>query len=336
MPDLRDMDDPATWEDLDSEEEATDGQRPLPSFARIVGFLLFVALVLMTARQPPRQDAGTPDAPSHLGMSVQAEVDRPAQYAWLSARERKSYQPLIDRIPPPAGATRVYAAAGGFADWLRFLPVLPEDAPVMTAKRETILPADHPSLAAVIALQPQTTRTLTASNILIRLRAEYLWATGRAEQAAFHFASGYLSSWHEWAEGHRPMVRGRNVTLSRSAPADSSRTNYCGYMESVFRYGNFDSLWHDTDKAADFSVEGGDVFLRRGRGGHAVMVLDVATDPQGRVAVLLGQGGSPPQTFHVLRGTDGSPWFALSRTAPIDLGPKGQFQLTDLRHWKGG
>lgn len=337
MPDRHDMaDDPETYHDVESDEEAADAPGPRPSLARILGAMFFLAIVLMTARQARQPDSQPGDVQPAGSPTVRAEIDRPAQYAWLTAKERKSYQPLIDRFPPPQGFRRVQAAVGSFADWLRFLPVLPEGTPVKTAAREILLPADHPSLAAVIALQPQTPKTLTASNVLVRLRAEYLWAVDRADQAAFHFASGHLSPWREWAEGYRPTVRGREVSLSKGAPADSSRANFCGYLEGVFKYGNFDSLWHDTDKATDAAVEGGDVFLRRGRTGHAVMVLDVATDPQGHVDVLLGQGGSPPQTFHVLRGKDGSPWFPLSRTAPIDVGPKGQFQLTDLRHWKSG
>jgi len=324
------------YDDEESEDEAVVSPGPPPSLARIVAVVLFLGLVLMTSRQVRRPETGPGDAHPPQEAPARVEIDRPAQYAWLSAKERKSYQPLADRIPAPTGFTRVPAPIGGFSDWLRFLPVLPEGTPVRNAKKEIAVPADHPSLAAVVALQPQAAKTLNTSNILVRLRAEYLWSTGKTDQAAFHFASGHLSSWREWAEGYRATVKGREVSLSKGAPPDSSRTSYCGYIEGVFKYGNYDSLYHDTETAGDSAVEGGDIFLRRGRAGHAVMVLDVATGPRGQVAVLLGQGGTPPQTFHVLRGKDGSPWFMLSRTAPIDVGSKGTFQLTDLRHWKWG
>jgi hypothetical protein len=334
MPDRPEMtDEPENYDDLESEEESARTPPP-PSIARILGVVLFLVIVLMTSRQVRRAEPKPEDARPTEAAPARVDVDRPAQYAWLSAKERKSYQPLTERIPLPTGFSRVPVQNGTFADWLRYLPAMPEGTPVRNAKKEIVLPADHAGLAAVVALQPQTARTLVASNMLVRLRAEYLWASGKLDQAAFHFASGHLSSWREWADGYRSTVKGREVSLSKSAPPDSSRTSFCGYLEGIFKYGNFDSLHHDTDKAADGAVEGGDVFLRRGRAGHAVMVLDVATDPRGCVAVLLGEGGSPPQTFHVLRGKDGSPWFPLSRSAPIDLGPKGTFQLADLRHWK--
>ena len=36
-------------------------------------------------------------------------------------------------------------------------------------------------------------------------------------------------------------------------------------------------------------------------------------------AVTLGEGFTPPQSFHVIRQSDGSPWFSLNRAAPISI-----------------
>jgi hypothetical protein len=63
------------------------------------------------------------------------------------------------------------------------------------------------------------------------------------------------------------------------------------------------------------------------------MILDIATDGRGRVKVLLGEGGTPAQAFHVLRNDAGSAWFLITQTRPIDLGRRGVFTLKDLRHW---
>ena len=67
----------------------------------------------------------------------------------------------------------------------------------------------------------------------------------------------------------------------------------------------------------------------------AVLVLDVATDQEGHVRVLLGQGGQPAQTFHVVSSPDGTPWFTVSQTPGISLGPRETLKLKNLRHWKG-
>ena len=71
-----------------------------------------------------------------------------------------------------------------------------------------------------------------------------------------------------------------------------------------------------------------------GRAAHAVMILDVATSPAGRVKVMLGEGGNPAQTFHVLRAEDGTGWFAVSKSTGIALRGKESLKLKDLRHWR--
>jgi hypothetical protein len=330
-------DDSTDFDEDEAEEQAEQPARGFrPSFAHVLGAVLFVAIVLMTAREVSRPGShlGDESATNLSHAAPEPVANRPGQYAWLSAKQRKSYEPLVERIPPPAGFARVEAPPGSFADWLRCLPLMPPETPVTAAKGEVILRADHASLAAVVALQPQTTKTLSASNMLVRLRAEYLWAIGKADDAAFHFTSGHLSTWQSWAQGERPTVHGRDVAISKGAPADASRTNYCGYLESIFRYGTVYSLLLDTDKSAEATPEGGDVFVRPGRPGHAVMILDVAVGPQGQVRVLLGEGGTPAQTFHVLRYSQSDPWFPLSYSQPINLGLKNIFHLKDLRRWK--
>ena len=202
-----------------------------------------------------------------------------------------------------------------------------------TAKRQVLLRPDDPALATVIALQPSGERLLNATNMLIRLRGEYCWATGRAEYVGFHFTSGHFFDWRSWADGVRAEVKGRNVALSRTAPVDDSRANFCCYLETIFRYATVYSLYKDTQAAGDSAIAAGDVFIRLGQPGHAVMVLDVATDDAGQVIALLGQGGTPAQTFHVARSPSGSPWFPIAHTQPINLGKPGVFNAKDLRHW---
>ena len=302
---------------------------------RAGGGVILIAIVLSTTRQ------ATSPAPLHSEVIREAAPDpsvpRPAervkQYAWLSKEARRTYVPLYDRIREPVGFTRVKLAPGGFGDWLRYLPVAPEGTPVTTAKRQVVLPPDDPALAAAIALQPSGQRLLTAANMVIRLRGEYCWAAGVADRIGFHFTSGHFFDWRSWADGVRAEVKGRNVTLNRTTLVDESRSNFCCYLETIFRYATVYSLYKDTQPAGDSAIEAGDVLIKLGQPGHAVMVLDVATDDAGHVIALLGQGGTPAQTFHVVRCSAGSPWFPIAYSQPIDLGKRGVFQVKDLRHW---
>ncbi len=311
--------------------------RWLRGVLQAAGGIVVIAVVLSTTRQVSSPTLVYSEA---IGSSVAEDSsesvgDRAGHYAWLSKSARRSYEPLARRIETPPGYTRVAVPARSFADWLRHLPVAPEEIPVTTARGEVVLAAKHPNLAAVVALQPHGRRLLNAANMMIRLRAEHGWTTGRLDGLAFHFTSGHRSGWQAWASGIRASVRGREVAFRRKAPADDSRDSFCCWLETVFRYATTYSLLDDTRPAEDQAVEPGDILLRRGRPGHALMVLDIATNDDGRVRVLLGQGGTPAQTFHVLRNDAGSAWFPITRDGKIDLGERGDFTLKNLRHWVG-
>ncbi|MBN2562977.1 MAG: hypothetical protein JXQ75_18800 [Phycisphaerae bacterium] len=330
---------------------------------RVVGAVFVLPfIVLSTARQASSPALLHSETVSQKGVDEDAAwaVDRAGHYTWLSKKARQDCVPLAARIPAPAGFARVSVPVGSFADWLRYLPTASEAASVMTARSKVVLAADHPNLAAVIALQPHGERLLNATNMLIRLRAEYSWFAGRGAGLAFHFTSGHRASWQAWAGGARPSVDGREVEFRRAAEADGSRESFCCYLEVVFRYASSYSLLDDTRAAEDRAIEAGDIFVRPGRPGHALMILDIATDAadatdvagapgegtrwaergstaqpaaRAQVKVLLGQGGTPAQTFHVLRNDAGSAWFPITQTQVIDLGKRGVFRLKDLRHW---
>ena len=192
---------------------------------------------------------------------------------------------------------------------------------------------DDPNLAAVVVLQPHTRRLLSATNMMLRLRAEYAWSAGDLDALGFHFACGHLSNWKAWARGMRPLAAGRSVRFAETGIKDNGRTNFCVYLETLFRFASAASLLDDTRHVRDITVAAGDIFLRTGRGAHAVMVLDIATDSRGRIRVLLGQGGHPAQTFHVLRDKSGSPWFVIGQSQLIHLGRRGKFGMDQLRRW---
>src|SRR5947208_1844066 len=99
-------------------------------------------------------------APDSSSASVSRPVSRPAdtvdraaqanRYAWLSKRSLKTYQPLAERLAPPAGFQRVTLTPGSFGDWLRHLPCLPEGMIVLDGRGKPARPAGDPAIAAVI------------------------------------------------------------------------------------------------------------------------------------------------------------------------------------------
>jgi hypothetical protein len=320
------------------------------AWARIglrVAAVAIVVIVILAARQPASLPTSL-QAERPLGAPSRFEaptaIDYPRSYDWLTSTQRRKYSSLVERFAAPTGFQRVGAKPGSFADWLRHLPVAHDKTPVTNHRGKVAIKDDDPRIAAVVMLQPHSEHLLAGANILTRLRAEYLWTAHQRDELAFHFTSGHQATWRDWSAGERPTVSGKKVKLAKSAEPDDSRQSFCDYMETLLRYASGYSILEDTQPISASvaapaspstpSIAAGDIFVRNGRGQFAVMVLDVVTDAAGRTAVLLGRGGTPAQTFHILRSANGSPWFGLSGDEPIVVDKSISLKLSSIRRWK--
>lgn len=216
------------------------------------------------------------------------------------------------RFQCPAGFARVDAEAGSFGAYLRSLPLQPEGTPVVLFDGQ--LKPNQKAHAAVIAVDVGQKDLQQCADAVIRLRAEYLWAAERRNEIAFHFTSGDLARWSEWSEGQRPIVSGNRVNWVKRAGRDQSRASFSQYLETVFRYAGTRSLEKElrATKETDM-VEIGDVFIRGGSPGHAVIIVDAAEDAaSGRRVFMLAQSYMPAQSIHILKNDNEpklSPWY---------------------------
>jgi len=239
--------------------------------------------------------------------------------ALLAAAARA--EPLSVAFPPPPGATRV--SGGAFGAWLGELPLYPEGREVLSYKGDII-----PIGAARVVSLPIGTRDLQqCADSALRLRAT--WERVSGGSPAFHYTSGYVSSWKAWAAGTRPKVSGRTVTaVSGAAAPSASDAAFEAWMMDLFTYAGTRSLPLDT--VAVTTALPGDIVVAPGSPGHAVVILDVATDGA-RTFVLVGQGYMPAMDFHVVDGPAAG-WFPVEGdmlpTSPIALPWSG------LRRWK--
>ncbi|MDP2308213.1 MAG: DUF4846 domain-containing protein [Pseudomonadota bacterium] len=228
---------------------------------------------------------------------------------------------VLEGFPPPAGASRVEADA--FGAWLRARPLHPEGRPVLTHKGDVV-----PIGAARVLDLPIGTRDLQqCADSALRLRATWERTVGRAP--AFHYTSGYLSTWAAWAGGTRVKVSGSKVQAVPGAatPSDSDAA-FEGWLMDLFMYAGTRSLPLDT--VAVTTPLPGDIVVQPGSPGHAVVLLDVATDGA-RSWVLVGQGYMPAMDFHVVAGPAAG-WFPVEGdmlpTTPLAVPWSG------LRRWK--
>jgi hypothetical protein len=249
---------------------------------------------------PPRASAPSPSAsPSPLP----APVALAARYPWLAAdRDVSALDRLDQRVPVPPRFTRVSLAEGSFGAWLRGLPLEPVGTAVLSHRGQIILPPDHPNLTAVVAIDVGAQDLQQCADSVIRLRAEWDWSRGRRDQS-YRAASGAAMPFARWALGERITVSGpagSKLTWAPATRADSSHRAFRSYLDSVFAWANTGSLARDTTPIALADLQPGDFVVQPGGPGHAVLVLDLATDPQGHRVVLLGQGFMPAQSFQVL------------------------------------
>jgi hypothetical protein len=232
-------------------------------------------------------------------------------YAWQFS---PSDETLVQRIPPPPGFTRPAVATESWAAWLRGLPLKPANAPVLTYTGARKWRQDvH---VAVVDIDVGKRDLQQCADAIMRLRGEWLFAAGRKRDIRFNDT-----------EGKR---------LSFSARSDSGYASFRKYMDYVFAYAGTYSLEHELKPAPLADMQIGDVFIKGGFPGHAVLIADMVENAQtGERRFLLVQSYMPAQEMHVLKNpatTDGSPWYPAAFDGPL-VTPEWTFPEGALHRW---
>lgn len=246
-----------------------------------------------------------------LPLTVLTTAMAEPRYAWL--RSTPANQTLEQRIAPPQGFKRLPAEPGSWGEWLRNLPLKPPGSPVLTYTGAPKWRQDvH---AAVIDIDVGKRDLQQCADAIMRLRAEWLYGAGRPGEIGFNYTDG-----------------------KRRAFSRTGRSDYAGfrkYMEQVFAYAGTYSLEREL-KAADVAdLRAGDVFIKGGFPGHAVLVADVAVNDRGEKRFLLLQSYMPAQEMHVLKNpasTDGSAWYATHFGEQLTT-PEWVFSRSQLKRW---
>lgn len=219
--------------------------------------------------------------------------------------------PAIGAIPVPAGYQRVAATAGSFLHWLRAIP-LKEDKTVYLFNGA--VKPNQSAQYAVIDIPVGKKDLQQCADVVMRLRAEYLFAQGRFGEISF---MDYSHKWYPWKGGN-------------------NRAAFEPYLLQVFGMCGSASLEKQLRPVPAFaSIQAGDVLVKGGFPGHAVIVADMAMDARGRKLFLLVQGYQPAQDMHVLLNPSDpslSPWYELPE-ADIVQTPEWTFTTKQLRRW---
>lgn len=230
----------------------------------------------------------------------------------------KNGETIKDRIVPPEGFSRANHSGATWAAYLQTLPVKEHGSKVYDFSGNPI--SAQSSHAAVIDLDIGTKDLQQCADAIIRLRADYLWAQGRKDEIEFKFTSGHNYRWTDHAEGIRPSVNGNRVSFSKKVQADFSHANFRNYLDIVFMYAGTLSLERDLKKISrGNALEVGDIIIKGGSPGHAVIVVDRTQNRDGDYIYLLAQGFTPAQSIHILKSDSRniSPWYEIPQSGPF-------------------
>ena len=275
-----------------------------------------MATLASACGRPDPPSPPSPSPPPAVSITAAASPELPALppsaavYPWTpTAKER-----LDGRFAAPLAFHRVAAGDGTFGAFLRSLPLLPDGAPVVDYQGTPLYDAGHhPGIAAVVDLDVGTANLQQCADAVIRLHAE--WRYGRGDRAlAYRSMSGAAIPYARYLAGeHAVSADGNGLAfVRRGGPARDDHKLFRSYLDDVFAWANTRSLERDAARVAFAELAAGDFFVMSGSPfGHTVLVLDVARDERGRVALLLGQSFMPAQSFHVLRGSAREAWFIV-------------------------
>ncbi|WP_324670894.1 DUF4846 domain-containing protein [Hymenobacter sp. GOD-10R] len=282
----------------------------------IRSFSLFVLLHASSDLAPPQEIATSPRS-----------------YLWLN-HPYSSAQTLAIRFAPPPGCKRVPLTAGSFGDWLRHVPLLPVGTPVRLYNGQMKDPQNiH---AAVLDLDVGTRDLQQCADAVIRLRAEYQFSQN-PNQIHFHLTSGHDIWFSDWYSGKGFQVRNEEVLPATKAVELPTHLVFRRYLDQLFDYAGTLSLSRELQSVPLAQVQPGDVLLRGGSPGHAVLVLDVAEHPSTKQKfMLLAQSYMPAQQVHVLLNhprTGLGAWYAVNPTSSEVRTPEWTFAATELRRF---
>jgi hypothetical protein len=132
------------------------------------------------------------------------------------------------------------------------------------------------------------------ADVVMRLRAEWLYARGG--RIAFHPDPGKPRALAFDAAGH-------------------DRRSFEKYLVRLFADAGTASLAAELRPTGLDGVQPGDVLIQGGYPGHAVLIVDVASDGHGHQWLLLAQSYMPAQEMHVLVNPAGGAWYDASALA---------------------
>ena len=239
-----------------------------------------------------------------------------------------------DRFQTPVGYERTNEAKNSFASYLRNLPLKPSGTVVKYYNGST--KSNRNIYDAVVDLPIGNKDLHQCADAIMRLRADYFYAQKEYDKIHFNFTNGFRIDYSKWRQGYRIAVKGNKTSWVKTAKASDSQEDYWKYLEMVFNYAGTASLAKEMNTIPISNMQIGDVFIKGGFPGHAVIVVDMATNGNKKI-FLLAQSYMPAQELQILINPSISSnnkvcWYSADNLSTLET-PEWTFKFSELKRF---
>jgi hypothetical protein len=224
----------------------------------------------------------------------------------------------IGGIPTPAGYQRTPTSQNSFGQYLRSVALRTDNDTVFQHDGEPKYRQDvH---YAILSFDIGTRDLQQCADACMRLRGEYLYAHERYDEIHFNFLSDNQPRYYR-----------------DHADSEHSHESFRKYMDYIYSYANTASLRRELPSVSVDDMQIGDIFIQQGRPyGHAVTVVDMAENDEGKKIFMIAQSYMPAQDIHILKNfndTNISPWYSVDFGDSL-ITPQWDFYATDLKRFQ--
>ncbi|MDA3862549.1 MAG: DUF4846 domain-containing protein [Deltaproteobacteria bacterium] len=254
-------------------------------------------------------------------------------YSWRNKGTK--YISLAKTIPTPAGYLRKKVKKQSYAWYLRHLPLKPAGSPVKTYKGKIV--SSWQSFArAVIDLPLDTRGFMQCIDVIVKLRAEYLWWRNQKSKIGYLCGTNKYFTRKQCSKGIRYLKKNNNWQFMKTTSMNSSRHNFNKYLNWIFAMTG--TINHVSEQSISFkNLRAGDFLVtpppKPGSLGHAILIVDLASDKKGNLIALFAQGFTPAQSMHIIKNNHNS-WFAIKGSQPVKTPLWKDFHWSDLKRFK--
>lgn len=255
------------------------------------------------------------------------------EFPWLDSYDIENT--LVNRVALPEGFERIKAEKGSFTHWLQHLPLKEGKPDVYLYDGSSKW--NQSAHEFVLDIDVGKRDLQQCADAAMRLRAEYLYNNGKKDLIHFNYTNGAEVRYEKWRQGYMPIPKGSKVNWVQSSKAGEGYDKFKKYMIQIFNYAGTYSLSKELKSIPFLSMQPGDLLVKGGSPGHAVIIMDMCIHPTtGEKLFMLAQSYMPAQDIQILKNENNStlsPWYSMDDIDHDILTPEWGFDTSQLMRW---